>query len=147
MRGNFLSLPTDCAQRDERLRWTGDFQVFAPTANFLFDTSAFLGEWLRDVEADQRDHNGVLPIIVPVIAKPPTSNEARPMAIWADAVILTPRDLHQSFGDRFFLEKQWESMRLWLDKGVPRDEHRLYAKTSPLAGFSSAAVFARSWSH
>ncbi|KAK5172684.1 uncharacterized protein LTR77_002804 [Saxophila tyrrhenica] len=134
MRGNFLSLPTDCLQRDERLGWTGDLQVFTPTANFLFDTSALLGEWLRDVEADQRDNNGVPPVIVPVIPKPPTHTEARPMAIWADCVILTPRDLYESFGDLAFLERQWESMCLWLDKGVPRDEHQLYAKTSPQYG-------------
>ena len=134
MRGNFLSLPTDCPQRDERLGWTGDIQVFAPTANFLFDTSAFLGEWLRDVEADQRDFDGVPPVIVPVIPKPPIHNEARPMAIWADCVVLTPRDLYEAFGDKAFLDRQWESMCLWLDRGVPRDEHGLYAKTSPQYG-------------
>lgn len=134
MRGNFLWLPTDCPQRDERLGWTGDIQVFAPTANFLFDTSAFLGEWLRDVEADQGDYDGVPPVIVPVIPKPPYNTQARAMAIWADCVVLTPRDLHRSFGDRSFLEKQWESMCLWLDKGVPRDERQLYAKTSPQYG-------------
>ena len=51
MRGNFLSIPTDCPQRDERLGWTGDIQVFAPTAAFLYDSAAFLTSWLRDLAA------------------------------------------------------------------------------------------------
>ncbi len=65
MRGNFLALPTDCPQRDERMGWTGDIQVFAPTAGYLYDTAGFLGSWLRDLAAEQRRRGGVVPFVVP----------------------------------------------------------------------------------
>ena len=65
MRGNFLSLPTDCPQRDERLGWTGDIQVFAPTASYLYDVSGFLGSWLRDLALEQQRRDGVVPFVVP----------------------------------------------------------------------------------
>ncbi|PSN71410.1 hypothetical protein BS50DRAFT_282333 [Corynespora cassiicola Philippines] len=133
-RGNFVSVPTDCPQRDERLGWTGDIQVFTPTANYLFDTSAFLGGWLQDLEADQKDMDGVVPVIIPKIPIPPRHPENRPMAIWADCAILTPWDLYNSFGDQKVLEKQWESMQAWLDKGVPRDERGFYSDATPQYG-------------
>ena len=133
-RGNFVSVPTDCPQRDERLGWTGDIQVFAPVANYLFDTSALLSEWLQDLEADQRDMDGVVPVIVPMIPIPPRHPENRPMAVWADCSIMTPWDLFWSSGDQAILEKQWESMRLWLDKGLPRNEQGFYADKTPQYG-------------
>lgn len=134
MRGNFVSVPTDCPQRDERLGWTGDIQTFAPTANFLFDTSAFLGGWLRDAEADQRDFDGIVPVIIPAIPIPPRHPERRAMAVWADAVIMTAWDLYTASGDTRILEKQWDSMCLWLDKGVPRNEKGLYDDKKPQYG-------------
>jgi alpha-L-rhamnosidase len=134
MRGNFVSVPTDCPQRDERLGWTGDIQVFAPTANYLFDTAAFLSSWMRDVEADQRDAEGVVPIVVPNIPMPPNYRQNRPMAVWADCAIITPWDLYCAFGDKTSLEVQWGSMCLWLDKGLPRDERGFYRTTTPQYG-------------
>lgn len=134
MRGNFVSVPTDCPQRDERLGWTGDIQVFAPTANYLFDTTAFLGGWLQDLEADQRETGGVVPVIVPKIPIPPRHPENRPMAVWADSSIITPWDLYKSSGDREILERQFDSMRMWLDQGVPRDQRGFYADTTPQYG-------------
>jgi alpha-L-rhamnosidase len=119
MMGNFVSVPTDCPQRDERLGWTGDIQAFAPTANFLFDTAGFLGGWLNDVDAEQRrDHNNIPPEVVPKVTM--NKRPVRPMAIWADVVALTPWDLYEAFGDEHLLSQQWESMCLWLDKGLPR---------------------------
>jgi alpha-L-rhamnosidase len=130
MRDNFVSVPTDCPQRDERLGWTGDIQVFAPTANYLFDTSAFLSCWLRDLEVEQKDAGGVVPWIVPSV--PFTmSRQNRPAAIWADCSIITPWDLYITFGDESILEAQWESMCLWLDEGIPRDEKGFYRTTNP----------------
>ncbi|KAF1955373.1 hypothetical protein CC80DRAFT_564968 [Byssothecium circinans] len=129
-RGNFVSVPTDCPQHDERLGWTGDIQVFALTANYLFDTSAFLGAWLRDLEADQRDTDGIVPVIVPKISIPPRHPEDQPKAVWADCSIMTPWDLYTSFGDKAILETQWESMRLWLDEGVPWNEEGFYKETA-----------------
>jgi alpha-L-rhamnosidase len=134
MRGNFVSVPTDCPQRDERLGWTGDIQVFAPTANYLFDTTAFLGGWLRDLEFDQRDFNGVVPNIIPVIPIPPRHPEGRAMAVWADSAVTVPWELYTTSGDRHVLEKQFNSMCLWLDKGVPRDERGFYDGTMPQYG-------------
>jgi alpha-L-rhamnosidase len=134
MQGNFVSVPTDCPQRDERLGWTGDIQVFAPTANYLFDTAAFLGSWLRDVEADQRDGSGVVPIIVPSVPMGSNQRQYRPMAVWADCAVITPWDLFNAFGDKASLEVQWESMQLWLDKGLPRDERDFYTTTTPQYG-------------
>ncbi|KAF9869213.1 hypothetical protein CkaCkLH20_13315 [Colletotrichum karsti] len=134
MRGNFVSVPTDCPQRDERLGWTGDLQVFAPTANYLFDTASFLGHWLEDLYADQLDLDGVVPNIIPSIPIPPRHPENRPMAVWADSSIITPWDLYNAFGDKEVLAKQWPSMCLWLDKGVPRDERGFYAMNTPQYG-------------
>ncbi|KAI9157948.1 alfa-L-rhamnosidase [Paramyrothecium foliicola] len=134
MRGNFVSVPTDCPQRDERLGWTGDIQVFAPTANYIYDTSAFLGEWLKDLAVDQIDCNGIVPNIIPAIPIPPRYPERRPMAIWADAAILTPWDLYTAFGDKALLRRQWSSMRLWLDEGIPRDERGFYSTDTPQYG-------------
>ncbi|KAL5334986.1 bacterial alpha-L-rhamnosidase-domain-containing protein [Aspergillus crustosus] len=134
MRGNFISIPTDCPQRDEKLGWTGDIQVFAPTANFLFDTSAFLGSWLRDLYADQKDAGGIVPVIVPNPPKQPDGRMKRPMAIWADCAVITPWDLYRAFGDIAQLEVQWDSMCLWLDTGLPRDERGFWSTESPQYG-------------
>src|SRR2546430_1653923 len=70
MRGNFLDVPTDCPQRDERLGWTGDIQVFAPTASFLFDSAGVLGSWLARLAADPQD-DGAGPFLVPGVLRTP----------------------------------------------------------------------------
>ncbi|KAL6401189.1 alfa-L-rhamnosidase [Ilyonectria robusta] len=134
MRGNFVSVPTDCPQRDERLGWTGDIQVFTPTASFLYDTAAFIGGWLQDVQVDQKDLGGVVPNIVPCIPMPPKHNEKQAMAAWGDTVILTPWDVYQFFGDEQHLRRQWDSMRQWLDNGIPRDERGFYSTETPQFG-------------
>jgi alpha-L-rhamnosidase len=118
MRGNFLSIPTDCPQRDERLGWTGDIQVFAPSANFLYNTFGMLGEWLEDVAAEQSDNNGIPPFVVPnVIGHMWPST---PQAIWDDVTVLTPWAVYQSSGDLGVLERQYPSMVAWVDNGVRR---------------------------
>ncbi|HEY7418427.1 MAG TPA: family 78 glycoside hydrolase catalytic domain [Ktedonobacteraceae bacterium] len=118
MRGNFLSLPTDCPQRDERLGWTGDIQVFAPTASFLYDTAGFLASWLADVAAEQRA-DGMVPYVVPNILPDMLPNDIGgtmvPAAAWGDAVVLVPWTLYQRYGDTGILETQFESMRAWVD--------------------------------
>lgn len=126
MLSNFVSVPTDCPQRDERLGWTGDIQVFAPTANFLFDTSGFLSGWLRDLSAETFDHNGIVPEVVPYVHL--RDPKPHPHAIWADVAIITPRDLYTAFGDKEILERQFASMREWLDKGLPRREDGLWTQ-------------------
>jgi alpha-L-rhamnosidase len=111
MRGNFLYLPTDCPQRDERLGWTGDIQVFAPTASYLYDSSAFLGSWLVDLAIEQADLGGVVPFIVPNVLP----DAATPAAAWGDAATVVPSVLHERYGDTGVLEAQFESMRDWAD--------------------------------
>jgi alpha-L-rhamnosidase len=69
MRGNFLSIPTDCPQRDERLGWTGDIQVFTPTASFLYDCDGFLTSWLRDLALEQARDDGEVPLVVPALVR------------------------------------------------------------------------------
>lgn len=110
MRGNFLDLPTDCPQRDERLGWTGDIQVFAPTATFLYDCAGFLASWLADLAAEQAEQ-GVVPFVVPNVLEGPNP----PAAAWGDAAVIVPWVLYQRFGDRQLLAAQFDSMRAWVD--------------------------------
>jgi alpha-L-rhamnosidase len=110
MRGNFLDIPTDCPQRDERLGWTGDIQVFSPTASFLFDVSGFLQSWLADLAIEQNKLNGSVPAVVPNIL--PFGAGA---AAWGDAATVVPWVLYQRFGDVRILADQFESMRNWVD--------------------------------
>ncbi|WP_285104434.1 alpha-L-rhamnosidase [Promicromonospora sp. MEB111] len=111
MRGNFVSLPTDCPQRDERLGWTGDIQVFGPTASYLFDSDAFLASWLRDVAAEQADRGGVCPVVVPFVLP----FGSKPAAAWGDAATVVPTTLLERFADRRALVEQYPSMRAWAD--------------------------------
>ncbi|ROS75991.1 alpha-L-rhamnosidase [Curtobacterium sp. PhB130] len=113
MQGNFLSVPTDCPQRDERLGWTGDIAAFAPTASYLFDTRAFLGDWLRDVWLEQQHADGVIPFVVPDVLKySPAEDFGKPdaTAIWSDAGVWVPWTLYQAYGDTAVLEEQLDSM-------------------------------------
>jgi alpha-L-rhamnosidase len=112
MRGNFLDIPTDCPQRDERLGWTGDIQVFAPAASFLYDTYGFLASWLQDLSAEQQEAGGIVPVVVPnAISRPPFM-----AAAWGDAAVIVPWVLYQRFGDRTVLATQFESMRTWVER-------------------------------
>jgi alpha-L-rhamnosidase len=110
MRGNFLDVPTDCPQRDERLGWTGDLQVFSPTASFLYDVSGFLQSWLKDLAIEQRKLNGAVPHVVPDVLR-----GAAGAAAWADAATVVPSVLYERFGDISILTDQFESMCSWVD--------------------------------
>ena len=132
MRGNFVSVPTDCPQRDERLGWTGDLQVFAPTANYLYDTSGFLEAWFRDVSAETFDFKGVVPTVVPFLFL--HRDRPLPQAAWADCIATTPWDLWENYGDKGILEANFDAMMLWIDKGVPRGPDGLWEPSQPLYG-------------
>ncbi len=114
MRGNFVDIPTDCPQRDERVGWTGDIQVFAPTASFLFDCSGMLASWLRDVAIEQLA-DGTVPWYVPVIPAHKTWTPIRPGAVWGDVAVLAPWTLYERFGDAEILERQFDSAKAWVD--------------------------------
>lgn len=109
MRGNFVSVPTDCPQRDERLGWTGDIQVFTPTASFMFDCAGFLSSWLADLAAEQSP-DGKVPLVVPNVLP-----GGGGIAVWGDAACVVPWALYERFGDSGILATQWESMRAWVD--------------------------------
>ncbi|KAL2801597.1 bacterial alpha-L-rhamnosidase-domain-containing protein [Aspergillus granulosus] len=124
MRGNFVGLPTDCPQRDERLGYTGDLQVFARTGNFLYDTCGVLSTWLEGVAADQaRDGNGVPPMFSPNVHRKKPNFRA---AVWGDCVVIAPWELYQSFGDAALLRTQYQSMTDWVEKGIKRDDRGLW---------------------
>jgi alpha-L-rhamnosidase len=114
MRGNFLDIPTDCPQRDERVGWTGDIQVFAPTASYLFDCAGLLASWLADLAVEQLP-DGTVPWYVPVIPAHAMWTPIRPGAAWGDAAVLVPWALYQRFGDRAILTAQYQSARRWVD--------------------------------
>jgi alpha-L-rhamnosidase len=111
MRGNFLDVPTDCPQRDERLGWTGDLEVFSPTASFLYDTSGLLQSWLKDLAIDQRKLGGTVPHVVPNVLGKGSAGAAA----WADSATVVPRVLYERFGDTKIVADQFESMRAWVD--------------------------------
>jgi alpha-L-rhamnosidase len=111
MRGNFLDVPTDCPQRDERLGWTGDLQVFSPTASFLYDVSGLLQSWLQDLAVEQRKADGRVPHVIPNVL----GKQASAGAAWADAATVVPWVLYQQFGDTQILANQFDSMRAWVD--------------------------------
>lgn len=119
MRGNFLDVPTDCPQRDERLGWTGDLQVFAPTAAYLYDTAGMLTGWLKDLAADQFE-DGNVPVYVPWFVAdekmPPLDAEAG----WGDAATVVPWTLYERYGDAGVLRRQWASMKAWTDRFAAR---------------------------
>lgn len=120
LRGNFVDIPTDCPQRDERLGWTGDIAVFAPTASFLYDVDGFLRSWLEDLALEQRP-DGTVPFFVPELELPvrhagEPGLDLVPTAIWGDAAVTVPWALYESSGDVAPLRRQYASMRAWIDR-------------------------------
>ena len=123
MRDNFVAIPTDCPQRDERLGWTGDIQAFAPAAAFHYSCAGLLTSWLTDLAIEQEAH-GTVPWYVPVIPgglwTPP-----RPAAVWGDAATVVPWELYRATGDRGLLAAQYDSARAWVDlvDSLAGDDH------------------------
>jgi alpha-L-rhamnosidase len=112
-KGNFVDVPTDCPQRDERLGWTGDAQVFARTAAYNMNVAPFFTKWLQDVAADQRP-DGSVPFVVPdVLNKNRTTTTVS--AGWADAAVIIPWTMYQVYADRRMLERQYPSMKAYVD--------------------------------
>ena len=113
-RGNFLDVPTDCPQRDERLGWTGDLAVFAPTAAFLFDSNGFLRDWLRDLDAEQRADDGMVGHVIPNVLKflPPSTKFGGQdsTSFWSDAAVWVPWAAWQAYGDRDALAEAFPAM-------------------------------------
>lgn len=113
-KGNFVDVPTDCPQRNERLGWTGDAQAFSRTAAFNFDVSAFFTKWLKDVAADQRA-GGEVPDVIPDILNKQGSPTVSPSAGWGDVAVIVPWTMYQVYGDKQLLENQYPSMKAWVE--------------------------------
>lgn len=107
-RGNFLDIPTDCPQRDERLGWTGDAQIFSWTAAFNRNTALFFRKWMRDVSAESSLEKGV-PHVVPNILGSYSSSA------WSDVAVIVPWVVYQTYGDKGILEENWKCMHEWVD--------------------------------
>ncbi|MBE7179061.1 MAG: family 78 glycoside hydrolase catalytic domain, partial [Mucilaginibacter polytrichastri] len=109
-KGNFVDVPTDCPQRDERLGWTGDAQAFSATAMYNMNTAAFFTKWLGDVAADQLA-NGSIPFVVPNVLGDGASGSAG----WADVATIMPWNMYLFYGDSRILERQYDSMKGWVE--------------------------------
>lgn len=126
-RGNFLDVPTDCPQRDERLGWTGDAQIFCGTANFNMDTAAFYGKYMYDMLLEQRQLRGAAPHFVPDIQMASFRRQQKEYTLygacaWSDAATIIPWNNYLYFGDKAQLAREYENMKLWTDYIKTRDE-------------------------
>src|SRR6187399_1801283 len=108
-RGNFLDVPTDCPQRDERLGWTGDAQVFSRTATFNRNVNNFFAKWLKDVAADQSSA-GSVPFVIPNVLGENASGSTG----WADCATIIPWNMYLAYGDKQILQNQYGSMKAWV---------------------------------
>lgn len=110
-RSNFLDIPTDCPQRDERMGWTGDAQVFMRAASYNYNVNKFFEKWLGDMVLDQYEDGGV-PMVIPFEKD---ESESRMSAAWSDAVAICPWQLYLSYGNKEILEKMFPAIRKWVD--------------------------------
>ena len=108
-KGNYLDIPTDCPQRDERYGWTGDCQIFCRTATLQYDVRHFFRKWLADVRAAQHE-NGWIPDVVPSLTAYKPGGAA-----WSDAVTIVPWQLYQTYGEISFLSDMYDAMVKWID--------------------------------
>ena len=109
-KGNFLEVPTDCPQRDERLGWTGDAQVFIRTAAFNRDVASFFTKWCTDL-SDSQFSDGAFPFVAPDVIRV----EGRGAPAWADAGVICPWTIYLCYGDKRILERQYDSMKGWIE--------------------------------
>lgn len=111
LRDNLLDIPTDCPQRDERLGWTGDAQVIAPTALYNFKMHAFWTAWLQSMRETQSEHdNGLVPFIIPDVLQ-----NNRASSGWGDACVIIPWDIYNTTGDKRVLEENFEMAKKWVE--------------------------------
>lgn len=107
---NFLDVPTDCPQRDERLGWTGDAEVFCRTATLNYDTQRFFKKWLHDLYFEQKALDGIVPYVVPYLW-----DHRNHSAAWGDAATVCPWEIYTAFADKEVLADQFDSMKAWVD--------------------------------
>ncbi len=108
MKSNFVDIPTDCPQRDERMGWTGDAQIFSETACFLADAYAFYRKYLYDMAQEQKECGGMVPDVIPSVGM------RQSCSVWGDAACIIPWNLYLYYGDVTILKEHYESMKAWL---------------------------------
>ena len=108
-KGNFVDVPTDCPQRDERMGWTGDAQAFVRTATFNMDVAGFFTKWLKDLSADQHK-DGAVPYVIPNVLDSVSSAASG----WSDVATIAPWTIYLAYGDKQVLQQQYESMKAWV---------------------------------
>lgn len=108
-KGNFVDVPTDCPQRDERMGWTGDAEVFSPTACYQRDSYAFFAKYLHDMATEQKTRDGAVPDVIPSFGHKGIS------CAWGDAACVIPWVVYRFYGDKSILEEQFDSMKGWVD--------------------------------
>lgn len=111
MLSNFIDVPTDCPQRDERMGWTGDAQVFSSTACFYRDCYAFYRKYLYDMKTEQGEMNGAVPVVIPRFQL----DEPDGSAVWGDAACIIPWNVYRYYGDPSILEQCFDGMKMWVD--------------------------------
>ncbi len=124
-KGNFLDVPTDCPQRDERMGWTGDAQVFCGTASFNMDTYAFYVKFMQDVYEEQKFCDGMVASTIPTFCKIKSTESsfvAGGACAWSDCATVIPWEVYLHFGDKTILERQYDSMKAWVDWIRRQDE-------------------------
>ncbi len=113
-KSNFVDIPTDCPQRDERMGWTGDIAIFAQTACYNFDMARFLNKWLRDVRSEQTRHGGI-PNTVPVQGYGfPATMPKKAIAFWGDACVFVPWAMYLAYGDIGVLKANYQTMKKYV---------------------------------
>nr|WP_198015854.1 alpha-L-rhamnosidase [Paenibacillus sp. HW567] len=117
-KSNFIDFPTDCPQRDERLAWTGDAQVFAGTASYNMDTRAFYNKFMHDLRTEQMKHNGIISAFIPVFGEPIATS------VWGDIGTFLPMVLYTHYGDKDVLEQSFPMMKDWVDYITREDQKR-----------------------
>lgn len=119
MKSNFVDIPTDCPQRDERMGWTGDAQAFSATAMYLADTYAFYRKFLYDCKMEQKAHEGMVPDTIPAAGMKGCSS------VWGDATCIIPWNMYLFYGDKTILEEHYDSMVAWIEyiRKVDGDHH------------------------
>ncbi len=143
--GNFLDVPTDCPQRDERMGWTGDAQVFAPTASFNMYTPAFYNKYLHDMLLEQRMLGGSVPHVVPDVINiinhrlnNTTFGGEHGSCAWADAAAMIPWTMYEFYGDKEMLARQYENMKLWVNWIKKQDDEQCGGRRLWQCGFHFA---------
>lgn len=114
---NFIDIPTDCPQRDERMGWTGDTQIFSPTACFQYDSAAFYAKFMEDVLLEQKFIDGSVPFVIPApkINLMPGAKQSSGSCAWSDVATILPWTVYQFYGDCSLLRREYESMKLWIE--------------------------------